>query len=450
MASIKSLIPQKFKILYHILQSQIASIRHNNPSKDLKIIGVTGTSGKTTTSSLIYHILENAGYQVGLISTVEARVGDQKLDTGLHVTTPDPAQLQEIFAFMDKNEAEYVVLEVSSHSLAQGRIGMTKFDGAVFTNIKRDHLDWHKTWQHYANSKAILIKKSKPNSPIIFGKDDKKVFRFLKKKINQADKNLKAITFSKNEAKDAKSSLDGLSFTYKDTNFKVPIFGDYNIFNILPAAKITQQFGVSLKQIQKALQNYSAPQGRMQVMQKEPFFVIVDFAHNEDSFRKALKSARKLVKGEGQVITVFGSAGLRDKEKRTTMGQASGELADITIATAEDPRIESLEKINSKIIKGAQSKGAKFIKRFNNHEEYIKFIQSKPQVQKKSIFAFDEESVKSRFDAIDMAIQTARKGDVIITQGKGHEQSLCFGSQEYPFTDQNAVKKALERRKEDK
>jgi UDP-N-acetylmuramoyl-L-alanyl-D-glutamate--2,6-diaminopimelate ligase len=444
---IKSLLPRQIKNLYHLFQSQLASLKNGNPSKDFKVIGVTGTSGKTTTSSLIYHLLNAAGFRVGLISTVEARIGDKTLDTGLHVTSPDPVDLQDIFAFMRDNKAQYVVLECSSHALAQGRLGFTNFHSAVITNIKRDHLDWHKTWKHYANSKAKIIKNSVDDASIIFSKDDPEVYEFLMKKVKKESK--ENINFTFNEAKNIEETMDGLSFEYKDINFSIPIFGQYNINNIIAAAKVAETLDIPLKEIQTALKSYIAPKGRMEVIQKKPFYVIIDFAHNEDSFKKSLQSARKLTSKNGRLITVFGSAGLRDKEKRTTMGETSGQLADITIATSEDPRIESLAGINEKIIKGAESKGAKFIKRFNNHEEFIKYMKTNPKSEKNTVFAFDQETVDSRYDAVDFAIQIAQKGDVVITQGKGHEQSLCFGTKEYPFNDHDAVKKALKKLAED-
>jgi UDP-N-acetylmuramoyl-L-alanyl-D-glutamate--2,6-diaminopimelate ligase len=200
----------------------------------------------------------------------------------------------------------------------------------------------------------------------------------------------------------------------------------------------------------------------MEIMQKEPFMVIVDFAHNTDSLEQSLKAVKTFLKKDGRLISVFGSAGLRDVEKRYTMGKVSGELADITIVTSEDPRTESLQEINTEIIRGAKDGGARLVKRFKNTEEYNKFMDdSKSRVVSKElmeevgleekkederiVYAFDEENVNSRFDAIQFAVRIARVGDVIITEGKGHEKSLCFGTVEYPFTDQEAVNRALEK-----
>lgn len=435
---------EKLKYYYHVLQSYSAAIRAGRPAGELKLIGVTGTSGKSTTSYMIYHILKNCDYKVGLISTVEALAGEEKIDTGLHVTTPDAADLQEILKKMKTKGIEIVVLETSSHSIAQGRLGILNFDLSVITNVKRDHLDWHKTWENYVYAKTGVLRKLKNKGVGFVNKDDNESFR----KINELNQKFKKslVEYSVvEETTNNKESIDGISFEYKNAKFNIPILGEYNIENALAAVKIAEELGISVGMIAKAFGDFQGVIGRMQIMRKSPSVIIVDFAHNEDSLRRSLAAARKLVSNEGNLIAVFGSAGLRDVEKRFTMGKASGELADITIATAEDPRIESLYEINSKIIKGAESMGGKFVKRFKDHKEYLEFNLQNLKISKNDIFAFDEETVDSRYDAIDFAIKISKPGDVIITEGKGHEQSLCFGTTEYPFTDQEAVLKALEK-----
>jgi len=232
--------------------------------------------------------------------------------------------------------------------------------------------------------------------------------------------------------------------------------GKYNLENALAAIKVAEKLGIKIEKIAEHFKTFEGVVGRMQIMRKEPSLVIVDFAHNTDSLTKSLESARKLVGQGGKLITVFGSAGLRDKEKRFTMGEASGKLADITIVTAEDPRIESLFTINTRIIEGAKKSGAKLIKRFENHQGYLEFqksFETSPTDKRSSlstggegrgeVYAFDQEAVDSRFDAIDFAIKISKPGDVVITEGKGHEQTLCFGTTEYPFTDQEAVARAF-------
>lgn len=429
---------------FHILQSLFFSIKYKNPAKNIKIIAVTGTSGKSTTSTMIYHLLKECGFKVGLISTVEAIAGDKVLDTGLHVTTPDAKDLQKILKLMKEESMEYVVLETSSHAIAQGRLGFLKLDFAVFTNIKHDHLDWHKTWNNYALAKATLINKLKSNGKVIVNFDDADSYTFIKNRYYSYAKNaLNFIEYSaKKEVSSVKDTIDGVSFNYKDLEFLIPIIGQYNIENSLASIKVAESLNIKITDIKNAFKKFKTLKGRMEIMQKTPFTVIVDFAHNADSLERSLQAIKK-IDSVKRIITVFGSAGLRDVQKRYDMGKVAAKYSDIIIATSEDPRIESLEAINSLIIEGAQSESFNLIKRFKSSSEFKSYLNSNPKISKNSIFAFDQETVDSRFDAIEFAIKIAQDGDVVITQGKGHEQSLCFGTTEYPFTDQEAVIRAL-------
>ncbi len=440
---IKKLLPEKIKRQFRIMRSMLGSIYYGNPARKLKIIGVTGTSGKSTTSSMIYHILKESGLDVGLISTIGARTKSQIIDTGFHVTTPDPIQLQKIMKIMVEQGVEYLVLESSSHALAQGRLGKIKFDYAVYTNIKRDHLDWHKTWESYAASKARLIGSLKPTGTIIVNRDDEESHQFLNNFAKAKGKDKNFIIYSKNELQSITIEKNQLRFVYSGQLFEVPVIGEYNLENLLASINVATCLKISLRETSDALRSFSGVKGRMEVIQKEPFMAIVDFAHNTDSLESSLETARNLMDKKSKLIVVFGSAGLRDKEKRFTMGKAAGELSDIVIVTAEDPRTESLAEINSEIIRGAEAGGAKLIARFANSEQYNNDYKNYLNEKGKLVFTFDEESVNCRFDAIDFAVKLAKEGDIVITEGKGHELSLCFGKIEYPFTDQDAMEKAL-------
>lgn len=441
------LIPEQLKKFYRVLKSIIGSAYYGFPSKDLKIIGVTGTSGKSTTSSLIFQTLRANGYKAGIVSTVGAIAGNKIMDTGLHVTTPEPIQMHQILKFMKDRGVEYVVLEASSHALAQGRLGLIKFDHAVFTNIKRDHLDWHKTWEGYARAKAILIDKTKPGGKIVINRDDKKSYQFLTNFIKDKNREDDRITYSMNDVTEITETVLGTNFKFGTNEFQLPILGRYNVENALATIDICKEIGLSDEQIVNGLKSFIGLKGRMQIMQPTPFAVIVDFAHNTDSLQKSLETAVSLTGNKGRVISIFGSAGLRDIEKRKKMGEVSGKHADITIVTSEDPRTDSLYEINTEIIDGAIDSGARLISRFGDKSAMEKYLDSLKDIHfdinNKSIYAFDQETVDSRFDAIEFAVRIAKPGDVVITNGKGHEESLCFGKTEYPFTDQEAVEKAL-------
>lgn len=434
------------KRYYRILKSLLGSIQKGFPALSVKLICVTGTSGKSTTSTMIYHILKNNGLSAGLVSTIGAIAGDEKIDTGLHVTTPDPVELQNLLKKMAEKDIKYVVLETSSHALEQGRLGFLRPDFAVFTNIKRDHLDYHKTWENYASDKARLILKLKSSGKAIVNKDEPKVYNFLKDFQSQHNKP-EFLTYSAaTETNNAKETSTGLEFEYKTQKFFIPILGFYNIENALASIKVAESLGISISEIAKALESFATLPGRMQIMQSSPFSVIVDFAHNTDSLERSLQSARKLVEEGGRLITVFGSAGLRDVEKRFLMGESAGRLADIVVVTAEDPRTESLFAINTSIIKGAESSGGMLVERFKDSREYKKWIEKSHKKETSGyseIYSFDESNTNSRYNAIEFALKLARPGDVVIAEGKGHEQSLCFGQTEFEFTDQDAVKKAL-------
>lgn len=458
-------ISRRLKKLYHLYTSYYAARYYKNPGEHLNLIGVTGTSGKSTTSTMIFHLLKENGYKVGLISTVGAIAGDEKIDTGFHVTTPDARDMQKLLYTMREKGMEYVIVETSSHALDQGRLGFLKFKVAVFTHIKRDHLDYHQTWEEYARAKCRLIDHLEDNGTVVFNFDDQKSYKFIKEYIYLRKKihnqRVKEIEYSvSQELKDIIEDGAQLNFKYKNYKFEVPVIGIYNTENALAAINVAQILRITTGQVAIAFKSFKNLSGRMEIMQEKPFLVIVDFAHNTDSLERSLKAIERLRKRGGRIITVFGSAGLRDVEKRFDMGQVSGKLSDITIITAEDPRTESLEEINSEIIRGAESSGAKLIRRFKNTEDYNNSMNdSKSRVVSKEmreeigmdeereriIYSFDEENVNSRFDAIQFAVRLARAGDIIITEGKGHEQSLSFGVVEYPFTDQEAVLRALDK-----
>lgn len=444
----KNLIPEVLKYRTRLFRSFIGDLRYGYPTREVKIIGVTGTSGKSTTANLVYHILEESGIKAGVISTVGAKAGRKVLDTGLHVTTPDPVDLKRILRFMVDRDCEYIVIETSSHALAQGRIGNMKFDYAIYTNIKRDHLDWHKTWENYAESKAMLARDTKKTGSIIVNRDDKDGYEFMRDYLSKINKSDQLITYSMNEIRGLKEEKEGIYFQVSDDYYFLPMIGKYNVENAMAAITLAQQLKIPPQQVAQAMKSFRGIEGRMEIMKSEPFQVVVNFAHNEDSLVKSLKAAKELVPKNGRVIVVFGSAGLRDVEKRYTMGEAAGKHADIIIITAEDPRVEKLYSINSQIIEGTDRAGGVLQKRFANSEEYEEYLNNNPldkmQIPNKAVFVFDEDSVNSRYDAIDFAIKIARPGDFVITEGKGHEQSLCFGTTEYDFTDQEAVIKALE------
>jgi len=428
--------------LLHKFQAKYYEIATRFSTDDFTIIGITGTSGKTTTSSMLYHVLHSSGYKVGLISTVSAIINGQEVKTGLHVTTPDSRELYGLLGEMKKEGVKIVIIEVSSHALDQERLGNIQFDYAIFTNIKGDHLDWHKTWESYALAKSKLITKCKRNGSIIINAFDTKAAYLL---INIATRNSRAqnmIMYDYNNVSKVISDFSGVQFQYLGVSYKIPIIGEYNIENALAVITTASSLGLQNTDIINGLSLFTGVKGRMDIMQRKPFTIIVNFAHNADSLEKSIKSIKRMKNNNSKLITVFGSAGLRDTAKRTDMGYISGKYSDITIITAEDPRTEKLSDINNEIITGAVRAGGQLIKRFSSTKEVNDFSH-KVTVKINEVFVFDEDSVNSRYDAIRFALQIANNGDIVLIEGKGHEESLCFGKIETPYSDYKAVETAI-------
>lgn len=398
------------------------------PGRKLTVIGVTGTDGKTTTTNLIYQILLAAGMRTGMISTVNAVIGDEILDTGFHVTTPDAHEVQFYLSKMVDAGLTHVVLETTSHGWAQYRIDACEFDIGVITNITHEHLDQHGSFENYRAAKARLfsslertLKKKQGNPRLgIINRDDAS-FNYLSDFIQ-----VKKLSYGLGLAADLRAenieyTRTSLQFTATHKDFRVDIssqlVGKYNISNCLAALAATV-IGLGVEPIiaAKGITELKNIPGRMERFELgQPFTAIVDFAHTPNALKVTLEAARQMM--EGRVISVIGSAGLRDKEKRRMMAETSVEMANLTVLTAEDPRTESLDGILEEMAAGARSKGGR------EGETFWR--------------------VPDRGEAIRVALRLARPGDVVISCGKGHEQSMCFGVIEYPWDDRIAMRAAL-------
>ncbi len=448
------MIFNKIKNWAHLIQARQSAKKYGYPHRFLKLIGVTGTDGKTTTVSLIYHILKECGLSTAYLSTVEAKIGSESLDTGFHVTTPDPWELPKYIDKMVKANIEYAVLEATSNGLDQNRFGDMKFDAAVITNIKHDHLDYHKTWQNYAKAKFKLIEKIKDEGVAVLNSDDLDAAKWLRGKAKDLKQTVYVKWASKKNVENIDPEFSTLGFTYGGVRFEIPVMGsEYNLENILQAVMLCESI-VPLEDISKALRTFHLPKGRMNVIIEDPIKVIVDFAHTQFGLKAVLKALRKLIDPSRRIITVFGCAGERDKGRRE-MGAVSAMYSDITVLTAEDPRSEGVKSINYDIFSRAKKEGADIIAEFINHEDYSLTglgeihanLETAWKREAKPFILFNEDNRNSRKDAIELAIRLARRGDLVIITGKGHEQSLSFGKskKEFKWSDQEQVEQALER-----
>lgn len=407
----------------------LAAAFHHWPARKLTVIGVTGTDGKTTTSNLIHKILIAAGLKAGMISTVNAVIGDEVLDTGFHVTTPDAHDVQRYLAKMVEAGLTHVVLETTSHGWSQHRVDACEFDIGVVTNITHEHMDEHGGYENYRAAKARLFSslewaREKPQGNPRLGvinHDDVKSFAFLNDhiKVNRINYGLEEDADVR--AVEAQYSPSGIQFAAVSKDFRVVIssnlVGAYNVSNCLAALTATVYgLGIDPKTAVKGIAALEGIPGRMErIDMGQNFTAIVDFAHTPNALKVALEAGRTMT--EGRVISVFGSAGLRDKEKRRMMAETSAELADLTVLTAEDPRTESLDGILEEMAAGARSKGGR------EGETFWR--------------------VADRGEAIKFALRLAKEGDIVLSCGKGHELSMCFGETEYLWDDRTAMRSAL-------
>ncbi len=406
------------------------------PARKLTVIGVTGTDGKTTTSNLIYKILVAAGIKAGMLSTVNAVIGDDVLDTGFHVTTPDAQDVQNYLARMVDAGLTHVVLETTSHGWAQHRVDACEFDIGVVTNITHEHMDEHGNYENYRAAKARLFsslewthKKPQGNPRLgVINRDDRS-FEFLNDFVKTNKLSYGLQDFANVRAENVQYGSSGIKFTVVSKDFSVAVesdlVGGYNVSNCLAAITATVcGLGIDPQIAARGVASLEGIPGRMERIDLgQNFIAIVDFAHTPNALKVALEAARKMT--EGRVIAVFGSAGLRDKEKRRMMAETSIELADLTVLTAEDPRTESLEGILEEMAAGARRR---------------------PERVEGSRGGIEGETfwrVADRGEAIKFALRLAKEGDIVLSCGKGHEQSMCFGKTEYLWDDRTAMRAAL-------
>ena len=406
----------------------LAAAFYNWPARKLTVIGVTGTDGKTTTSNILYKILIAAGIRAGMISTVNAVIGDEVLDTGFHVTTPDAHDVQRYLAKMVDSGLTHVVLETTSHGWSQHRVDACEFDIGVVTNITHEHFDEHGSYENYRAAKARLFSslertKEKPagNPRLgVINRDDRS-FEFLDGFIKTKKLNYGLGHSADVRAENVEYSSSGIEFTAVSKDFRVEVKSDlvgaYNVSNCLAAlTAAVYGLGVDPETAARGIAALDGIPGRMeQIRLGQNFIAIVDFAHTPNALKVALEAGRKMT--QGRVISIFGSAGLRDKEKRRMMAETSIELADLSILTAEDPRTESLDGILEEMADGARSMGGR------EGETFWR--------------------IADRGEAIKFALRLAREGDIVLSCGKGHEQSMCFGKTEYLWDDRTAMRSAL-------
>jgi len=404
---------QKLKNIYHFLTAWSFQAIYGFPSKKLKIIGITGTDGKTTTSSMVYHVLKSAGKKVSVITSVAATIGGKNLDTGFHVTTPDPQDIPKYMSESVKKGDEFFVFEITSHGLDQHRAAGVRFEISGITNITHEHLGYHKTYGDYVAAKAKIANLSKK---VIVNSDQKGLVEDVRKFAPKA--NIKTFGYYSN----ADYSRDISQFVTKI------YLEQFNKYNALLAYSICRELGITDSEFDAALDSFAFPPGRMEEVYKGDIVVISDFAHTPNALSECLPAAVKKYKDINRLIHVFGAAAFRDDSKRADMGLASGSHANVVILTEEDYRTENPQRIFSMLAAGLEGKG---------------FSEIHPSAVPTGIPNKSYMKILNRDEAIKKAVEISMRGDVIVITGKAQEGSLCRGKVEYPYNEKNSIKEAL-------
>lgn len=425
---IKKIVPKKLLDAlvpyYHLLVAVSASIRYGRPARDMRVIGVTGTNGKTTTSFLIHRMLVEAGLDTALMSTVAYGVNNDIKPQIEHMTTVSAPLLNKRLAEMRDSGARWLVLETTSHALAQHRVWGVPYEVAVMTNITHEHLDYHGSFEHYLKSKKRLFSLANHHGVRygVVNADDEHADDFA-----GAIKNSVRYGISNGELKAENIQLSGEGSTYTavvgderyDVTCNIP--GEFNIYNSLAAVAVGRKLGLSKEQIEKGIAALTNVEGRMTTVDEgQDYSVIVDFAHTPDSFERLLSDLRRSTKGK--LVVLFGSAGRRDEAKRWTQGEIAGRYADELVLTEEDDRDVDGNLILSQIAEGAERSGKK---------------------QCEDMFL-----ILNRPEAIRFAMtRVSGKDDVVVLLGKGHEKTIERADGEHPWDEigqaREAIKEAL-------
>jgi UDP-N-acetylmuramoyl-L-alanyl-D-glutamate--2,6-diaminopimelate ligase len=402
--------------------AQISSNFYNHPTKELKLVGITGTNGKTTTTYLLESMLQHEKKNVGVIGTVEHRYQGEKITSNM--TTPEAIELMGLLRDMRKSGVEYVVMEVSSHALDKKRVLGCHFDAAVFTNLSQDHLDYHKTLDNYFMTKKSLfteVLKRSDKRPIssVINVDDP----YGRKLIEESAGNIISYSIEDRHATvfadKIKLSNEGIVSQVRTPwgriDIKSNLLGRHNLSNILAAAASALSIGVSSGSIEKGISSLSTIPGRLErVDNRLGITILVDYAHTPDALKNVLQVVRPLTRGK--LILVFGCGGDRDSMKRPIMGRIGRELSDILIVTSDNPRTESPERIIEDIEIGVFDEGSR-------EKTYFRIVD--------------------RRSAIEKAIEIASEGDGVLIAGKGHENYQIVGEKKSPFDDREVAKNKI-------
>lgn len=418
---LRKIIPQFIINYYHFSQALAANFIYGFPSRKLKVVGVTGTNGKTTVVELIARILKEAGFKVASFSTIYFQIDEQKKVNQTKMTTLSSFELQKFIKQAKEEGCQWLVLETTSHALDQHRTRGINYLAAVFTNLTREHLDYHKTMEKYRKAKTKLFKKADIH---IVNLDDLSAQYFLKLKAKEkwgyGIENTGQETESKNlevvRAEKVKAGPTGASFDVRNLSFNLKLPAKFNVYNSLAAICFALSQKIDLKTAKKALEKVEGIDGRMEWIDGgQPFKILVDYAVTPDSLKKLYQEVKKI--NPRKIIAVFGSCGERDKGKRPIMGEIVGQQADLIIVTNEDPYGEDPQAIIDQVFAGVKKAG---------------------KVEDKNCWR-----ILDRRLAISKALSLARANDIVVVTGKGAETSMAIGDKRIDWDDRQVIREEL-------
>lgn len=418
----KKYIPQKLKNYYHLVQAIFVNIFYGFPARKIKIIGVTGTNGKTTTVQMITRILEESGAKVAMASTINFKLDKEEWVNATKFTTLSSIQVQKFIVKAVKLGCEYFVLETSSHSLDQFRTWGIRYDTAVITNITREHLDYHKTMEGYRRAKLKLfseVEKAVVNLDMekaeeFLNSKSKMIFGYTTKneELIKEDRKIKIV-----KAENIKLGISSTEYEVANISYQINLPGLFNVENALAATCVGMAYGISQDIIKKALEKIQGVPGRMEkVPNNKGLEIIIDYAVTPDSLEKLYELISQIKKSDSKIISVFGSCGQRDRGKRPIMGEIVSRYADYVIVTNEDPYNEDPNRIVDEVLGGIKNKKLS-----------------------ENLFR-----IMDRREAIKKALQIARPGDIFVITGKGAEEVMAIGKQRIPWNEKKVILEELE------
>jgi len=443
----KKMIPQKIKNIYHLIQAIWANFYFGFPSRKIKVIGITGTNGKTTTTQFVTKILEEGGFKVAMASTINFKLADQEWVNKTKFTTLSPWSVQKFIKQAIDKKCDYLVLETSSHSLDQYRVWGIDYEVAVITNVTREHLDYHKTMDIYREAKLKLFKKSSKlvvnldmENPVDFYNfSDKEIiygYTLENKKLDNEE--VKIV-----KAQEIKTFSQYSQFKINETEFVLNLPGRFNIENALAAISVGFICGVNVEKIKTALEKIKNVPGRMEYVSNDKGLnVIVDYAVTPDSLEKLYDLIKAVNVENKKVIAVFGSCGERDRGKRPIMGEIVSKNADAVIVTNEDPYGEDSLQIINEVFRGAVGDG------FSVEIPKLQITNYKLQINLENKNGKKTEGqnawrIMDRREAIKKALNMAENGDFVVVTGKGAEETMALGDKRIPWNDKQVILEEL-------